>query len=234
MSEQDLFERYPLHKKYFVKETSVPSKPGCWDVLEIEIFQRTHPQENDTAIKVGTYTRTYSSYGEETFYPFRQNGKEYALVSKSYTSAEVISLPDCKTVAEQEASEKGFCPVQFYVPEAEEEATDDDLEWYRNYSNPDISGMFGFVCGCYWGDDNSWKIRFVDLSQIEDGKLEVREGDFGYASVPREADLNANLFEMVFTPSKNSEYHSGCDYDVKVDVKVTKEFTFKLNKFNKE
>ncbi|HEU4833755.1 MAG TPA: hypothetical protein VFS90_05040 [Pyrinomonadaceae bacterium] len=42
---------------------------------------------------------------------------------------------------------------------------------------------FGFVAGCIWGDDSSWKIQFLDLSQIQNG---VIKGDarFGYIEMP--------------------------------------------------
>lgn len=38
---------------------------------------------------------------------------------------------------------------------------------------------FGFVAGCIWGDDSSWKIQYLDLSQVEKGLVE-REERFGY------------------------------------------------------
>jgi hypothetical protein len=42
---------------------------------------------------------------------------------------------------------------------------------------------FGFVSGCYWGDDSSWKIQYLDLSQIENGIIK-REDRFGYIELP--------------------------------------------------
>jgi hypothetical protein len=39
--------------------------------------------------------------------------------------------------------------------------------------------QFGFVAGCIWGDDSSWKIQYLDLSKVEKGILE-REERFGY------------------------------------------------------
>lgn len=38
---------------------------------------------------------------------------------------------------------------------------------------------FGFVAGCIWGDDSSWKIQFLDLSKIAIGVIKRHER-FGY------------------------------------------------------
>ncbi len=40
-------------------------------------------------------------------------------------------------------------------------------------------GTFGFVWGCHWGDDTSWKVQYLDLSGIQDGVIS-REERFGY------------------------------------------------------
>jgi hypothetical protein len=42
---------------------------------------------------------------------------------------------------------------------------------------------FGFVAGCIWGDDSSWKIQYLDLSQAEKGIIR-REEKFGYIVLP--------------------------------------------------
>lgn len=42
---------------------------------------------------------------------------------------------------------------------------------------------WGFVCGCVWGDDTSWKIQFLDLSQASQGVLK-RDERFGYIWLP--------------------------------------------------
>ena len=38
---------------------------------------------------------------------------------------------------------------------------------------------FGFVAGCLWGDDRSWKVQYLDLSQASSGIVR-REERFGY------------------------------------------------------
>lgn len=52
-------------------------------------------------------------------------------------------------------------------------------------ANPKNSGVqivwsdFGFLSGCYWGDDSSWKLRYIDLAGIPEKKLIITE-KFGY------------------------------------------------------
>jgi hypothetical protein len=47
---------------------------------------------------------------------------------------------------------------------------------------------FGFVAGCIWGDDNSWKIQFLDLSEIAHGVIK-RDARFGYIEMPEGMSL---------------------------------------------
>jgi len=42
---------------------------------------------------------------------------------------------------------------------------------------------FGFVAGCVWGDDSSWKIEMLDLSRAAEGVLS-RKARFGYVEMP--------------------------------------------------
>lgn len=42
---------------------------------------------------------------------------------------------------------------------------------------------FGFMAGCIWGDDSSWKLQYLDLSKAADGILR-REERFGYVELP--------------------------------------------------
>jgi hypothetical protein len=42
---------------------------------------------------------------------------------------------------------------------------------------------FGFIAGCIWGDDSSWKIQYLDLSQADKGIIK-RDERFGYIELP--------------------------------------------------
>lgn len=47
---------------------------------------------------------------------------------------------------------------------------------------------FGFVAGCIWGDDSSWKIQYLDLSEVERGVIK-RDARFGYIEMPDHMNL---------------------------------------------
>ncbi len=118
----------------------------------------------------------------QTFEPFRQGNREFALISRDYTRTAVLDLASGSVVAEEDDEPGGsFCPVGFYVPDwwdvndgsviPGSEYWDADDEW--------PTGDFGFVWGCCWGDDSSWKVQYLDLSQVQQGVLR-REERFGY------------------------------------------------------
>jgi hypothetical protein len=47
---------------------------------------------------------------------------------------------------------------------------------------------FGFVAGCYWGDDSSWKIQYLDLSEADKGIVK-RDERFGYIELAAKSTL---------------------------------------------
>lgn len=47
---------------------------------------------------------------------------------------------------------------------------------------------FGFVAGCIWADDRSWKIQYLDLSEVERGVIK-RDARFGYIEMPHSMNL---------------------------------------------
>lgn len=159
--------------KYHVKCTNVPTKPGCWELTKVEIFLKCNNVCGET--KLGEYTRGYHSFGERTFYPFTQGGKDFALISKDYTCTSVIELPSCKVIASEESSPHGFCPVEFFVPENHKDPEEDPQG---------LDGQFGFVAGCVWGDDNSWKVQFLDLSAVQGGVILRDKNKLGYLELP--------------------------------------------------
>src|SRR5206468_249746 len=115
----------------------------------------------------------------QTFEPFRQGKRELALISREYTKTAVLDLTSGEVIAEESESTPGggFCPVGFYVPDwwdlndgsviPGSEYWDDDNEW--------PTGDFGFVWGCYWGDDTSWKVQYLDLCCVQEGVIAREE-----------------------------------------------------------
>lgn len=195
--------------KYIPVTRTIPSKPGYWDTLLVEIYQDGN--------KIGEYTRNYS-YMLNTFCPFQQNGKDYALYSTDYTATRVMELPSCKDIAGEDGCGFGFCPTGYYVPKADPELLGKDFG-----DGPIIGpdGQFGFVCGCIWGDDRSWKIQYLDLTKISEGIL-IRDDRFGYIELLGDSHkLPEAIHVEEFT---QEEFDAGKVY---VDIACMKTFTIK-------
>jgi hypothetical protein len=176
-----------------------PTKPGCWDYLRLGVFRDGE--------QIGEYQRNYSSLFD-TFYPFRMAGEDYALYSPDYTGTRIMELPSCKDLGGEDRNASGFCPTGYYVPEIRRRVYQSNVKlgdgekprYYVSceYDNEDDyaegpeRGLireerkhleFGFVSGCVWGDDSSWKIQHIDLSQAPAGKLK-RIDLIGYREIP--------------------------------------------------
>jgi hypothetical protein len=148
--------------------------------------------------QLGVFTRSYHCLCD-TWEPFEQDGKFFALCSRDYTATAVMALPECEVIAEETPHSFGFCPTGFYVPTEMKIYIDDDEpeplpeEW---------RGQFGFVCGCIWGDDTNWKVEFLDLSEITKGKI-IRDNRLGYLELPGGGD---SLSRFVFVDSDTNEF----------------------------
>lgn len=83
-------------------------------------------------------------------------------------------------------------------------------EWFQEYEKPDVTrsesfspfkwSSWGLVSGCVWGDDSSWKLRWVDLSKIPEKEIKITE-KFGYFELPRDSTLRQS-FRMCDTDSQ--------------------------------
>ncbi len=62
---------------------------------------------------------------------------------------------------------------------------------------------FGFVSGCIWGDDWSWKVELLDLSQADKGIIS-REARFGYLPLPDKLSLKNSLDLVDFEPDEEN------------------------------
>lgn len=188
----------------------VPTKPGCWEYEKIGIFRE--------GVQIGEYVRNYSSF-MDTFHHFRLNGKDLALYSPDYTSTRLMELPSCKDIGGEPRDGNGFCPTGYYVPSYLEHEFDIKGEKHRyriyepepaDFKDEDkdrvVSDLlfcdFGFISGCVWGDDSSWKIQYLDLSQADKGILN-RDERFGYIQLPAKVELKDAIdmdgYEQGFT-----------------------------------
>jgi len=167
-------------KERFVLEVEKYRDPdqseSTWSQMLCNVME---VQEDGTRKKLGEFKRNYHC-GFDTWEPFEQDGKFFALCSRDYTATAVMALPECEIIAEETPHSFGFCPTGFFVPT--------EMKDYIGDTEPEElpeewRGQFGFVCGCIWGDDTSWKIEFLDLSEITQGKI-TRDHRFGYVELP--------------------------------------------------
>lgn len=182
-------ENLPKKHRYTAKPVRKEKAEGGGDLFLIEVYD-----EEEKAV-VGTYERNFVLM--DTFYPFTLGGKDYALYSPDYTATRVMSLPDCKDIGGDDPSSYGFCPVEFYVPTAE--------DYPPIFSNPDkplLEYPFGLVMGFIWGDEQTMKLQFVDLRGIEEGKVVV-DDRFGYFEIPQLPSLKAVVDSVDYDPTGN-------------------------------
>ena len=70
--------------------------------------------------------------------------------------------------------------------------------WHEMPVSPLSFHPFGFVAGCVWGDDSSWKLQYLDLSRAAEGIVR-REERFGYLELPAGRPL-AELVDETVAP----------------------------------
>ena len=138
---------------------------------------------------VASYDRNYSML--DTFEPFRQASHHFALVAPDYTATGVMDLATGEIIAGEEPDAGGFCPVGFYVPDwwdvHDGTVLPGSMLWSADMEWP--TGDFGFVWGCFWGDDSSWKVQYLDLSEVQSGELR-RDDRFGYVELATHPNLS--------------------------------------------
>ncbi len=183
-------------RPFFARAEDVETSPGVWGKQTVRVFEN--------GIEVGIYDRNYPDFGETTFEPFEVDGKWFALYSSDYTCTRIMTLPRCEDIGGEEPASVGFCPVEFYVPryrhfkltdrvtgrvmekwQFESKAEEDD-EGLKKYFDVSVSSWkslnVGFISGCIWGDDSSWKLETLDLSRAQEGIIE-RTARFGHFEI---------------------------------------------------
>jgi hypothetical protein len=197
--------------------STVKNAPGTWNSTKVSIYYDDlfdlKAGVHRTGKLIGEYIRNYSNYGANTFHPFQIDNEWYALYSAEYTATRVMRLYDDRIEdwCGEEAHANGFCPTEIYVPQYVHsrhtmniQGKDDSYDIYyvdcdseekdfrAEIENSDFVDIhycnFGFLCGCVWGDDTSWKIRYIDLSQIPNKILNITE-KFGYWEMPNDLTL---------------------------------------------
>jgi len=75
---------------------------------------------------------------------------------------------------------------------AREESHKELDAWSDRHPFVNQHAPFGFVAGCVWGDDGSWKLKYIDLSRADEGVLAV-DDRFGYAEVKTPLSKNIEV-----------------------------------------
>lgn len=129
-----------IREKYTVVTNSYRTptqKEGSWSQLMCTVFLN---KEDGTSTKIGSYIRSYGIM-YNTWEPFEQDGKEYALCSPDYWRTSVMALPSCEIIAtedltyvdektgeKKDGSSAGFCPRDFFVLGRHDDPADDDTD----------------------------------------------------------------------------------------------------------
>ena len=173
--------------RFSTRVREVATGGGTWSTCHVDIL-------DETGRVVADYDRNHPSL-YRTFEPFRQGDRMFALISTDYTATSVMDLVTGRVVAAEEPSEMGFCPAGFYVPDwwdiNDGSILPGSMLWKNHHELP--KGDFGFVWGCVWGDDQSWKVQHLDLSRVREGKI-LRDERFGYIELASHPKLDPKDF----------------------------------------
>lgn len=176
---------------YLARELDdIPNPPGprgepTWRSRRIGVYRTTSAGDQP----VGQYVRNYPTFFH-TFFPFRRRGIDYALYSPDYTCTRLLALPECVDLGGEAPHAYGFCPIDYYVPCFDDATAKEQDLLYVNC---------GFVAGCVWGEDSSYKIQFLDLSRVHEGVL-TRDDRFGYIVLPEKVRLADAVSTHLYDP----------------------------------
>jgi hypothetical protein len=139
--------------------------------------------------------------------------ESYPAATEKYVAAVKRSNPESTLEVGDPVPGSGFCPSGFYVPDffddfnptsySTVDAMEKDIKSVTEalaYSGDDeekqlfgagwceeylwsSSGQWGVYSGCVWGDDSSYKLRYVDLSKVSEG-IVITDDRFGYVELP--------------------------------------------------
>jgi hypothetical protein len=206
----------PTPRERFTVRVTQTSPPTAWTNVSVEVL------DGDRVI--GSYQRNYAML--RTFEPFRQGDRYFALIAPDYTATSVMDLHSGEIIAGEEPHTAGFCPVGFYVPDwwdvregsAKHGTLPGSRGWTTDHEWPS-GGDFGFVWGCIWGDDSSWKVQYLDLSRIQEGELR-REERFGYTIL----DTDEREGHEIWTHPREFIRLSRYDGDPRVEFRSVQSF----------
>lgn len=192
-------------------------RPNAWNVVDVEILQDDRVIGRYTRGYPAYSERTFHPFKHEgvwyTLYSESYTKLQVARLQND--QGEPTFEPWCE---DSGGTHPGFCPTEVYIPQVKEHLRsyrmgDEEVEYWQaiwdaqsEYNEPEEEGepppketklsfaSFGFLCGCYWGDDSSWKIRFIDLSQVHNKVMKISER-WGYCPLPAKPLRECVIFD---------------------------------------
>jgi hypothetical protein len=191
---------------FSIKTSKVPSKPGCWDETAVEIFEdsvkigeykRNYSCMYNTFVPFQRDGKWYALYSED-YTATRimslpdckdlsgENSETFGFCPVDYY---VPTLWDLNENAKSYKEKYNFPDDTLITGDMISRIRAEIEDEYQKYPSiiqselasfdADVkkAGTFGFVSGCVWGDDSSWKIQYLDLTNLNDMKRDER---FGY------------------------------------------------------
>lgn len=167
----------------FNLETFFPfcAKDGKWYALYSEHYTCTYIMSLPDCKKIG---------GEEPvahgFCPVEYYVPKYKIYKvKGYTEEEMIEKGIPKENWHWVSKDREY--KEYLNPgEREEDFNDFEGNWIYDLEK-------GFVAGCRFGDDCSWKIEHLDLTKIDQGII-ARKDSFGYIELPNNLNLKNAIY----------------------------------------
>ena len=200
---------------YEIETKQSSNKPGEWSSLKCKVRKIGEDKV------IFEYTRPYPAFFH-TFFPFVgfADGKQYALYSENYTCTSLLDLEQGKSLGSEEPNSCGFCPVDFFVPllyKVTEESEGklhkhvyvslEDFEYKSKENNWEnmivehVNAPYGFVAGCIWGDDSSWKIQLLDLKNVDKGEIKRLDDFLPYIEMPQNVKRLSECISLPGNPS---------------------------------
>lgn len=81
--------------------------------------------------------------------------------------------------------------------------------------------------GCYWGDDTSWKVQYLDLSRVQQGIIS-RDDRFGYVELATAGFGPPLHLERLSEPSASPHFIRVSKHDGIAKVRFAVEMKFDL------
>jgi hypothetical protein len=219
--------------KYLVKAAAGcrPGAPG--NPTRVEVFRRNLSAEG--LEKICRYERDYGPMFE-TFEPFRQGGRDLALISRSYEKTAVLDLQSGEVIAEEDRGpgsedpvDLDCCPAGFYVPDwwdlHDGKTIPGSESWNANHEWP--TGDFGFVWGGPRGDEQSHHVQYLDLRRVQQGII-LRDERFGALELATRGYTSPCFDPSATTGTGGPPFIRVTKAGGPLEVSFTVEMTFKM------